>query len=115
MEHTTNTCSPVALKPLTLKLKGIIDAAVMGGTAMYERAFFSEDFRGNHPEQRENLVVLENLMAEQIPLLGKKSFPLKEKKIGRTTPIVAFALPSLLANFSLIFQMKQYVEFERII
>jgi len=31
----------VALKPLSMKLNGIIDAAVMGGTAMYERAFFS--------------------------------------------------------------------------
>ena len=38
-EHLTN--SPVALKPLSMKLNGIIDAAVMGGTAMYERAFFS--------------------------------------------------------------------------
>lgn len=29
----------------SMKLNGIIDAAVMGGTAMYEKAFFSEDFR----------------------------------------------------------------------
>ena len=66
-EHLSN--SPTALKPLSMKLNGIIDAAVMGGTAMYERAFFSEEFRQTHPEEREKLVMLENLLAEQIPLL----------------------------------------------
>ena len=66
-EHMSN--SPTALKPLSLKLNGIIDAAVMGGTAMYERAFFSPEFRAANPEQRERLVMLENLLAEQIPLL----------------------------------------------
>jgi hypothetical protein len=30
----------------------------------------AEEFRLAHPDQRENLVVLENLLAEQIPLLG---------------------------------------------
>jgi len=67
-EHILSN-SPVPLKPLSMKLNGIIDAAVMGGTAMYEKAFFSDDFRSANPEQRENLVMLENLMAEQIPLL----------------------------------------------
>ena len=52
-----------------MKLNGIIDAAVMGGTAMYERAFFSPEFRAANPGAREQLVVLENLLAEQIPLL----------------------------------------------
>ena len=66
-EHLSN--SPTALKPLSMKLNGIIDAAVMGGTAMYEKAFFSDEFRQAHPEDREKLVVLENLLAEQIPLL----------------------------------------------
>merc|ERR1719318_2480966 len=66
-EHLSN--SPTALKPLSMKLNGIIDAAVMGGTAMYEKAFFSDDFRQAHPEEREKLVMLENLLAEQIPLL----------------------------------------------
>ena len=69
LQEHLHTNSPVPLNPLSLKLNGIIDAAVMGGTAMYERAFFSDDFRSSNPDQRENLVMLENLMAEQIPLL----------------------------------------------
>jgi hypothetical protein len=33
--------------------------------------FVTEEFRSAHPDERENLVMLENLMAEQIPLLGQ--------------------------------------------
>ena len=76
-EHLSN--SPVALQPLSMKLNGIIDAAVMGGIAMYEKAFFSDIFRQAHPDERERLVMLENLIAEQIPLL-ELGMRLHEKK-----------------------------------
>ena len=66
-EHRGN--SPVALNPLSMKLNGIVDAAVMGGTAMYEKAFFSDEFRNANPDKREQLVILENLMAEQVLFL----------------------------------------------
>jgi hypothetical protein len=33
--------------------------------------YVTEEFRSAHPDERENLVMLENLMAEQIPLLGQ--------------------------------------------
>ena len=64
-EHMSN--SPVALQPLSLKLNGIIDAAVMGGIAMYEKAFFSEEFRQAHLDDREKLVMLENLTVQSFP------------------------------------------------
>ena len=76
-EHLSN--SPIALQPLSMKLNGIIDAAVMGGIAMYEKAFFSDLFRQAHPDERERLVMLENLIAEQIPLL-ELGMKLHEKK-----------------------------------
>ena len=79
--------SPVPINPLSLKLTGIIDAAVMGGTAMYEKAFFSEDFRSRHQEQRENIVLLENLMAEQIPLLELGIKIHDDKKSDKLKPL----------------------------
>jgi hypothetical protein len=100
-EHMSN--SPTALKPLSLKLNGIIDAAVMGGTAMYERAFFSPEFRAANPDQRERLVVLENLLAEQIPLLevGIKIHDAKKSE----------DLKPLHDRLTIMFQqMKEHVE-----
>ena len=100
-EHMSN--SPTALKPLSLKLNGIIDAAVMGGTAMYERAFFSTEFRAANPEQRERLVMLENLLAEQIPLLelGIKIHDAKKSE----------DLKPLHDRLTIMFhQMKEHVE-----
>ena len=35
---------PPPLNPLSMKLNGIIDAAVMGGTTKYEQAFFTETY-----------------------------------------------------------------------
>ena len=101
-EHLTSN-SPVPLKPLSLKLNGIIDAAVMGGIAMYEKAFFSEEFRLAHPEEREKLVMLENLIAEQIPLL-EVGIRLHDKKKSED-------LKPLHDRLEVMFhQMKDHVE-----
>ena len=101
-EHMSN--SPTALKPLSLKLNGIIDAAVMGGTAMYERAFFSSEFRSANPEQRERLVMLENLLAEQIPLLELGPSKIHDAKKSED-------LKPLHDRLTIMFhQMKEHVE-----
>merc|ERR1719270_1407340 len=101
-EHLTSN-SPVPLKPLSLKLNGIIDAAVMGGIAMYEKAFFSDEFRLAHPEEREKLVMLENLIAEQIPLL-ELGMRLHERKRSED-------LKPLHDRLQVMFsQMKDHVE-----
>ncbi len=86
IDHTRNQNPP--LNPLSMKLNGIIgkshlfqildlvsriffpDAAVMGGTANYEKAFFTEDYIAEHPEHDDNIRRLQDLMAEQIPLLS---------------------------------------------
>ncbi|KAI4819134.1 hypothetical protein KUCAC02_004411 [Chaenocephalus aceratus] len=44
--------------------------SVMGGFAKYEKAFFTEDFTQQHPEDRDKLLQLKDLIAWQIPLLG---------------------------------------------
>lgn len=47
----------------------ILDAAVMGGTVNYEKAFFTEKYIEEHPEDEDKISQLKNLIAEQIPLL----------------------------------------------
>ncbi|KAK8379060.1 hypothetical protein O3P69_019104 [Scylla paramamosain] len=57
------------LQQLTRKLSGIVDAAVNGGTANYEKAFLCDEYRESHPEDAEKLKQLSHLIAAQIPLL----------------------------------------------
>lgn len=64
------TESNVPLNSLSLRLKGIIDAAVNGGIANYETAFFSDSTVDTMDEKDVNHVErLKNLIAEQVPLL----------------------------------------------
>uniref|UniRef100_A0A3B3YBY9 DOCKER domain-containing protein n=1 Tax=Poecilia mexicana TaxID=48701 RepID=A0A3B3YBY9_9TELE len=59
------------INPLSMLLNGIVDPAVMGGFAKYEKqAFFTEEYTLQHPEDREKLLRLKDLIAWQIPLLG---------------------------------------------
>ncbi|KAL0128387.1 hypothetical protein PUN28_003578 [Cardiocondyla obscurior] len=58
------------LNPLSMKLNGILDPAVMGGVDNYEKAFLNAEYRDNHPEESSDLLKLEGLIAEQIPLLS---------------------------------------------
>lgn len=58
------------LNPLSMKLNGILDPAVMGGIDNYEKAFLNHTYKETHPQECSDLLKLENLIAEQIPLLG---------------------------------------------
>ncbi|XP_053321341.1 dedicator of cytokinesis protein 2 [Spea bombifrons] len=60
----------LAINPLSMCLNGIVDPAVMGGFAKYEKAFFTEGYMQEHPEDYEKLNRLKDLIAWQIPLLG---------------------------------------------
>ncbi|XP_049341626.1 dedicator of cytokinesis protein 5 [Astyanax mexicanus] len=55
--------------PLSMMLNGIVDPAVMGGFANYEKAFFTESYMTQHPEDLERIEVLKHLIALQIPVL----------------------------------------------
>ncbi|XP_035674913.1 dedicator of cytokinesis protein 1-like isoform X4 [Branchiostoma floridae] len=59
----------LTVNTLSLRLNGIIDAAVMGGTANYEKAFFTEEYMASHPEDHARIERLKDLIACQIPLL----------------------------------------------
>uniref|UniRef100_A0A672P4N1 Dedicator of cytokinesis 4 n=1 Tax=Sinocyclocheilus grahami TaxID=75366 RepID=A0A672P4N1_SINGR len=57
------------INPLTMCLNGVIDAAVNGGLARYQEAFFAKDYMANHPEDGEKITRLRELMFEQAHIL----------------------------------------------
>ncbi|XP_075065915.1 dedicator of cytokinesis protein 2 isoform X2 [Mixophyes fleayi] len=58
------------INPLSMCLNGIVDPAVMGGFAKYEKAFFIDEYMREHPGDCEKLNKLKDLIAWQTPLLG---------------------------------------------
>ncbi|XP_036606025.1 dedicator of cytokinesis protein 5 [Trichosurus vulpecula] len=61
----------LSLHPLSMLLNGIVDPAVMGGYSNYEKAFFTEKYQQEHPEDQEKIELLKRLIALQMPLLGE--------------------------------------------
>uniref|UniRef100_A0A6Q2XY28 Dedicator of cytokinesis 3 n=1 Tax=Esox lucius TaxID=8010 RepID=A0A6Q2XY28_ESOLU len=55
---------------LSMCLNGVIDAAVNGGIARYQEAFFDKDYISSHPEDTEKITALKDLMQEQLHILG---------------------------------------------
>ncbi|KAG5273390.1 hypothetical protein AALO_G00150830 [Alosa alosa] len=55
--------------PLTMCLNGVIDAAVNGGLARYQEAFFAKDYIENHPQDGDKITRLRELMFEQAHIL----------------------------------------------
>uniref|UniRef100_A0AAR2JGN1 Dedicator of cytokinesis 1 n=1 Tax=Pygocentrus nattereri TaxID=42514 RepID=A0AAR2JGN1_PYGNA len=59
------------INPLSMLLNGIVDPAVMGGFANYEKAFFTDKYIQEHPEDQEKIDKLKDLIAWQIPYLAE--------------------------------------------
>ncbi|XP_070611617.1 dedicator of cytokinesis protein 4 [Erythrolamprus reginae] len=57
------------INPLTMCLNGVIDAAVNGGVARYQEAFFVKEYVLNHPEDGEKITCLRELMLVQAQIL----------------------------------------------
>ncbi|KAG7318973.1 hypothetical protein KOW79_017447 [Hemibagrus wyckioides] len=55
---------------LSMCLNGVIDAAVNGGIARYQEAFFDKEYISTHPEDTEKITQLKDLMQEQVHILG---------------------------------------------
>ncbi|EDV94993.1 dedicator of cytokinesis protein 1 isoform X2 [Drosophila grimshawi] len=58
------------INQLSMKLNGIVDPAVMGGFAKYEEAFLTDEYLEQHPDDKELVEELKELIALQIPLLN---------------------------------------------
>ncbi|XP_004701293.1 dedicator of cytokinesis protein 1 [Echinops telfairi] len=68
-QHLDDPSLPI--NPLSMLLSGIVDPAVMGGFANYEKAFFTERYLQEHPEGHEKIEKLKDLIAWQIPFLAE--------------------------------------------
>uniref|UniRef100_A0A8C7W7B1 Dedicator of cytokinesis 3 n=1 Tax=Oncorhynchus mykiss TaxID=8022 RepID=A0A8C7W7B1_ONCMY len=58
------------INPLSMLLNGVIDAAVNGGIARYQEAFFDKEYINSQPEDTERIAQLNDLMQEQVHILG---------------------------------------------
>lgn len=65
--HSKDFQSPI--KPLSMKIAGVIDAAVMGGLVKYEEAFLTPEYSLSNPDDLMLVEDLKELIAAQIPLL----------------------------------------------
>ena len=52
--------------PLTMQLKGTVDAVVMGGIKKYEEAFFSDEYVRNNPSDGDNITYLKRVIVDQV-------------------------------------------------
>ncbi|XP_072413688.1 dedicator of cytokinesis protein 1 isoform X1 [Chiloscyllium punctatum] len=68
-QHMNDPSLPI--NPLSMLLNGIVDPAVMGGFANYEKAFFTEKYMQEHTEDLEKIENLKDLIAWQIPFLNE--------------------------------------------
>ena len=76
-----------ALNSLTMRLNGTIDAAVNGGTANYEKSFFTDEYLREHPEHQDKILELKQHIANQIPLLSLGLAIHDEKKSEAMKPL----------------------------
>uniref|UniRef100_A0AAY4DGQ5 Dedicator of cytokinesis 1 n=1 Tax=Denticeps clupeoides TaxID=299321 RepID=A0AAY4DGQ5_9TELE len=68
-KHLSDPSLPI--NPLSMLLNGIVDPAVMGGFTNYEKAFFTDKYIQEHPEDQEKIERLKDLIAWQIPYLAE--------------------------------------------
>ncbi|XP_038599409.1 dedicator of cytokinesis protein 1 isoform X1 [Tachyglossus aculeatus] len=68
-QHVNDPNLPI--NPLSMLLNGIVDPAVMGGFANYEKAFFTERYLQEQPDDHEKIEKLKDLIAWQIPFLAE--------------------------------------------
>lgn len=59
----------LVVSQLTMKIQGVVDAAVNGGTTKYEEAFLTEEYLAFNSTDLHLVEKLQNLIADQIPIL----------------------------------------------
>lgn len=69
IDKTKKDSSIDAIKSLSMKLQGMISASVQGGIPKYQEAFFSPEYERLHPEERDRIRELKELLNDQVKLL----------------------------------------------
>ncbi|RWS21943.1 dedicator of cytokinesis protein 3-like isoform X4, partial [Leptotrombidium deliense] len=65
--YTSEPLKPIS--PLSMRLQGVIEAAVNGGIAKYQDAFFNPKFIHTHPEHMGNVRRLKQLILQKLRIL----------------------------------------------
>lgn len=65
--HKNDETLPI--NPLSMKINGVVDPAVMGGFSKYEEAFLTDDYIRLNPDHEHLVEKLKESVASQIPLL----------------------------------------------
>lgn len=55
-----------SISPLSMRLQGVIEAAVNGGIAKYQEAFFTLEFSLQNPEETHKIIKLKSLILEKV-------------------------------------------------
>ncbi|GFS76082.1 dedicator of cytokinesis protein 3 [Nephila pilipes] len=58
-----------SISPLSMRLQGVIEAAVNGGIAKYQEAFFTLEFSLQNPEETHKIIKLKSLILEKVQIL----------------------------------------------
>ena len=61
-----NADKALNINPLSMLLNGVIDAAVMGGIANYDKIFFNEMYTKENPAHADGVKELRALIEEQV-------------------------------------------------
>ncbi|XP_028418847.1 dedicator of cytokinesis protein 3-like [Dendronephthya gigantea] len=69
------------INPLSMQLKGVIDAAVNGGVSNYQRAFFTPDYTRTNPQRKTEVDHLEKALLKQAGVL-RRGMILHESRIS---------------------------------
>lgn len=65
--HKNDETLPI--NPLSMKINGVVDPAVMGGFSKYEEAFLTDEYIQQNPHNAHLVNELKESVASQIPLL----------------------------------------------
>lgn len=65
--HKNDETLPI--NPLSMKINGIVDPAVMGGFSKYEEAFLIDTYLSENPKDEPLVDKLKELIASQIPVM----------------------------------------------
>ncbi|UXI23320.1 elongator complex protein 4 [Sarcoptes scabiei] len=67
--YVNESSRPESISPLSMRLQGILDAAVNGGIAKYIDAFLGSEFLNTNPDQTSNVSLLKDRIAHQISIV----------------------------------------------
>ena len=87
-------CAPNDLNPLTMRLNGNIDAAVGGGIAKYQEAFFSDDYIKQNPEYAPHIARLRALFLEQVEYFHFQQFTGRIKNCSNLYMSICSSMPA---------------------